>query len=100
MRRSFDYAIAIRHERQAVTTRQPTERDSYQRVGRSLGGGARGVAQGAFVTRSGSLVLRKDYKVLFVDTSGLTTPLGSGVRTQRQVAVGTGITVLGCWTGA
>ena len=58
------------------------------------------VAQGAFVTTNGSLVLRKDYKVLFVDTSGLAVPFGSGFKTRSQVAVGVGITVLGCWTGA
>jgi hypothetical protein len=59
-----------------------------------------GVAQGAFVTTDGSLVLRKDYKVLLVDTSGLPEPFGSGYKTRDQVAVGVGMTVLGCWTGA
>ena len=59
-----------------------------------------GVAQGAFVTTNGSLVLRKDYKVLLVDTSGLPEPFGSGYKTRDQVAVGVGMTVLGCWTGA
>jgi hypothetical protein len=59
-----------------------------------------GVAHGAFVTKDGSLVLRKDYKILFVDTSGLPVPFGSGFTTRSQVAVGVGLTVLGCWTGA
>lgn len=59
-----------------------------------------GVAQGAFVTTNGSLVLRKDYKVLLVDTSDLREPFGSGYETRDQVAVGVGMTVLGCWTGA
>jgi hypothetical protein len=59
-----------------------------------------GVAQGAFVTSDGSLVLRKDYKVLLVDTSSIPEPFGSGFKTRDQVAVGVGITVLGCWTGA
>src|SRR2546421_11817943 len=59
-----------------------------------------GVAQGAFVTTNGSLVLRKDYKVLVVDTSGLPEPLVAGFKTRDQVAVGVGMTVLGCWTGA
>jgi hypothetical protein len=59
-----------------------------------------GVAQGAFMTTNGSLVLRKDYKVLLVDTSGLPEPFGAGFKTRDQVAVGVGITVLGCWTGA
>jgi hypothetical protein len=60
----------------------------------------KGVAQGAFVTSNGSLVLRKDYKVLFVDTSALPVPFGTGFTTRGQVAVGVGLTVLGCWTGA
>jgi hypothetical protein len=60
----------------------------------------KGVAQGAFVTKDGSLVLRKDYKVLLVDTSGLPVPFGSAFKSRSQVAVGVGITVLGCWTGA
>jgi len=59
-----------------------------------------GVAQGAFVTTNGSLVVRKDYKVLLVDTSGLPEPFGSGHETRDQVALGAGMTVLGCWTGA
>jgi hypothetical protein len=59
-----------------------------------------GVAQGAFVTTNGSLVLRKDYKVLLVDTSRLAVPFGAGFKTQGQVAVGVGVTLLGCWTGA
>jgi hypothetical protein len=59
-----------------------------------------GVAQGAFVTGNGSLVLRKDYKVLLVDTSGLPEPFGAGYQTRDQVAVGVGVTLLGCWTGA
>ncbi len=59
-----------------------------------------GVAQGAFTTSNGSLVLRKDYKVLLVDTSALPAPFGSGFKTRDQAAVVTGETVLGCWTGA
>ncbi len=59
-----------------------------------------GVAQGAFVTSDGSLVLRKDYKVLLGDTSGLSVRFGSGFKTRGQVAVGVGVTLLGCWTGA
>lgn len=59
-----------------------------------------GVAQGAFVTANGSLVLRKDYKVLVVDTSDVPEPFGSGFTTRDQVAVGVGVTLLGCWTGS
>ena len=59
-----------------------------------------GVAQGAFVTSNGSLVLRKDYKVLVVDTSDVPEPFGAGFATRDQVAVGVGVTLLGCWTGS
>jgi hypothetical protein len=59
-----------------------------------------GVGQGAFATKDGSLVLRKDYKVLVVDTSGLPDNFGSPPQPRKQIAVGVGITVLGCWTGA
>jgi hypothetical protein len=60
----------------------------------------KGFAQGAFVTTNGSLVLRKDYKVLLVDTSGLPKQFGSPPQTTKDVAIGVALTVLGCWTGA
>ena len=45
-------------------------------------------------------MLRKDYKVLLVDTSGLPTQFGSPPQTKKDVAIGVALTVLGCWTGA
>jgi hypothetical protein len=74
----------------------------FNSLGRRLGVSERlpGVAQGAFLTTNGSLVLRKDYKVLTVDTSGIPVPFGAGFKTRGQVAVGVGVTLLGCWTGA
>ena len=60
----------------------------------------KGVAQGAFVTNDGSFVLRKDYKVLVVDTSGLPSQFGSPPQAKKDVAIGVALTVLGCWTGA
>ena len=59
-----------------------------------------GMGQGAFVTSDGSLVLWKDYKVLLVDTSGLPARFGSESQPRAQIAIGVGLTVLGCWTGA
>lgn len=58
------------------------------------------VAQGAFVTTNDSLVLRKDYKVLVVDTSQLPNKFGSPAQSKKDVAIGVALTVLGCWTGA
>jgi hypothetical protein len=60
----------------------------------------KGFAQGAFVTTNSSLVLRKDYKVLLVDTSELPKQFGSPPQGKKDVAIGIGLTVLGCWTGA
>jgi hypothetical protein len=58
------------------------------------------IAQGAFVTANGSLVLRKDYKVLLIDTAALPEPFGNGYQTRDQAALAVAQTVLGCWTGA
>jgi hypothetical protein len=58
------------------------------------------LGEGGFVTNSGSVVVRKDYKVLLVDTSGLPEQFGAPLRARSNVAVGVGVTVLGCWTGA
>jgi hypothetical protein len=60
----------------------------------------KGFGQGAFTTHDGSLVLRKDYKVLLVDTSKLTVPFGQGLNSRSQVATAVALTVLGCWTGS
>jgi hypothetical protein len=59
----------------------------------------KGFGQGAFVTTNGSLVVRKDYKVLLVDTSGLPARFGAS-KSRSEIAVSVGLTVLGCWTGA
>ncbi len=52
------------------------------------------------MTANGSFVLRKDYKVLLVDTSGLPAAFGLPMKPRAEIATGVGITVLGCWTGA
>jgi hypothetical protein len=58
------------------------------------------LGQGSFITNNGSVVVRKDYKVLLVDASGLPDQFGAPPATRSNVAVGVGLTVLGCWTGA
>jgi hypothetical protein len=58
-----------------------------------------GVAQGAFVAKNGSFVVRKDYKVLVVDPTGLPAQFGSPVRQPADVGIDIGTLLLGCWTG-
>ncbi len=64
-------------------------------LARSLGN----LGQGAFQTTNGSVVVRKDYKVLLVDPTGLPPEFGSPPTTPGDVAVTAAIVVLGCWSG-
>jgi hypothetical protein len=59
-----------------------------------------GIGQGAFTTKNGDLVVRKDYKVLLVDVSKLPASFGVPADTRENVAINTGVTIMGCWTGA
>ena len=79
-----------------------SETDAYfASLRRSLGQSERlTLGEGGFVTSNGSVVVRKDYKVLLVDTSGLPDEFGARLMARSNVAVGVGVTVLGCWTGA
>jgi len=58
-----------------------------------------GLGQGAFQTTDGSVVVRKDWKVLLVDTSGLPARFGVPATTSGEVAVTVGDIILGCWAG-
>jgi hypothetical protein len=58
------------------------------------------LGQGAFTTKNGDLVVRKDYKVLLVDVSKLPAEFGVPADTRENVAINTGVTIMGCWTGA
>ena len=59
-----------------------------------------GLGQGAFTTKNGSTVVRKDYKVLLVDVSGLPAQFGSPPDTKGDVALNVAALIMGCWTGA
>ncbi|ODU02003.1 MAG: hypothetical protein ABS81_19085 [Pseudonocardia sp. SCN 72-86] len=59
-----------------------------------------GLGEGAFVTTDGSVVVRKDFKVLVVDDSALPPGLGTPPLTPPQVALLVARTIIGCWTGA
>jgi hypothetical protein len=57
------------------------------------------LGQGAFQTADGSVVVRKDWKVLLVDTSGLPAQFGVPPTSSGDVAVTVGDVILGCWAG-
>jgi hypothetical protein len=58
------------------------------------------LGQAAFRTTNGSVVVRKDTKVLLVDVSRLTADLGVPPEKADQAAGNVAAAVLGCWTGA
>ncbi len=58
------------------------------------------LGQGGFFTTSGSVVVRKDNKVLEVDTSRLPTEFGQPPQHPNAVALTIATTVMGCWTGS
>jgi hypothetical protein len=49
-----------------------------------------------FTTKDFSVVVRKDYKVLLIDISGLPARFGTPPASRGEVAG----TILDCWTGA
>lgn len=57
------------------------------------------VGQGAYSTRNGSVVARKDYKILVVDTSGLPSEFGVPPTSSADVAVTVADLIMGCWAG-
>jgi hypothetical protein len=73
----------------------------YRALGRRLGN-ARTLAnlgQGAFQTTDGSVVVRKDWKVLLVNTSGLPAQFAVPPTSSADVAVTVADVILGCWDG-
>jgi hypothetical protein len=55
--------------------------------------------QPAFQTQDGSIVVRKDFKVLTVDVSKLPGQFGVPVAPRGDVAINVGAALMGCWTG-
>jgi hypothetical protein len=66
----------------------------------ALAGGAAvaGIGQGAFQGADGSMVVRKDYKVLNIDVRGIPAQFGVPPIDRSEAAVRIAITVMGCWT--
>jgi hypothetical protein len=57
------------------------------------------LAQGAFLTTNGSLVVRKDYKVLDIDITGIPAQFGVPPQVPVDVSVSVAATILTCWKG-
>jgi len=57
------------------------------------------LGQAAFQTPNGSVVVRKDWKVLVVDNSGLPPQFGVPPTSAGSVAVTVADVILGCWAG-
>lgn len=58
-----------------------------------------GLGQAAFRARDGSVVVRKDWKVLLADTSAMRGTVGSPGDSPSQLALDAAATILVCWTG-
>ncbi len=56
-----------------------------------------GLGQGSFETSNGSMVVRKDYKVLLVDVTHLPAGFNRPALDAFGVSVAIAVTVLGCW---
>jgi hypothetical protein len=57
------------------------------------------LGQGGFSTKDGSVVVRKDWKVLVVDDTGLPAEFGNPPTPAADVAVIVANVILGCWDG-
>jgi hypothetical protein len=55
--------------------------------------------EGAFITTNGSVIVRKDFKVLDVDVSLLPQKFGQPLQDRSDVALSVAATVMSCWTG-
>jgi hypothetical protein len=68
-----------------------------QRIGKRSDVG--GLGQAAFDTSNDSIVVRKDFKVLDVDVSGLPARFGNPAVDRSTTAMKIALVVMGCWTG-
>jgi hypothetical protein len=74
----------------------------YDMLGMQLGrtGPLTGLGQGAYSTTNGDVVVRKDYKVLLVDISGLPAQFGVPSTSSADIAITVADVIMGCWSGA
>ena len=57
------------------------------------------LGQGAFQVKNGSVVVRKDWKILLVDITGLPSRFGLPPTSSGDVAATVAFIILGCWAG-
>jgi hypothetical protein len=74
----------------------------FDELGTKLGRqpGSIALGQGAFATTNGSMVVRKDFKVLLVDISKLPDQFGQPPQKRSDVALSAAAVLMSCWTGA
>ncbi len=58
-----------------------------------------GLGQAAVETTDGSMIVRKDWKVLLVNSAGLPPQFGQPPTSSRSVAQSVADVILGCWHG-
>jgi hypothetical protein len=73
----------------------------FDSLGKSLGnvGSLGNLGQGAFSTASGSVVVRKDWKVLLVNIEPLPAEFGKPATSKSDVAYTVADIILACWAG-
>ncbi len=59
-----------------------------------------GLGQGAYQTRNGATIVRKDDLVLLVDVSRLPAEFGTPSSPRADVSLSVAATIMGCWTGS
>ena len=69
-----------------------------EQAGLGTGGAVAGIGQGAYQGGGGSIIVRKDFKVLAVDVSDVPARFGVPPIDRSEVAVRAAIVVMGCWT--
>ena len=58
-----------------------------------------GLGQAAIETTDGSIIVRKDWKVLLVNSAGLPPQFGQPLSSSQAVAQSVADLILGCWDG-
>lgn len=66
----------------------------------SGGGDVPGLGQAAYIAPGGSVLVRKDFKVLWIDVSGLPARFGQPAMSSGDAAFRVAFVIMGCWTGA
>jgi hypothetical protein len=90
------FAMSVKELKDALETT-----DHFESLRTKLGDAqdVDGLGQGGFITPNGSVVVRKDFKVLLVDDSALPATMSAPPLTPGNVAMLVAKTIMDCWTG-